>query len=260
MDQPLDIQRRGAITWLTLNRPDDANSIDSSLAKALLHAADAFADDNSARALVITGAGRMFCAGGDIKVFLAENNAGAAIDAITTPLHAALRCLMSLDKPLLTLVNGPAAGAGLGLAMVGDLVIAARSAHFTCAYTAIGLTPDAGTSWFLPRLVGLRRATDLMLTNRRVAAEEAERIGLVTNVVDDADLADTGTKIAERLAGGAIGAMGRSRRLMSEGLTREFSEQLQAEARSIAQGAAGAEGSGGIAAFIERRERSSTSR
>lgn len=253
MDQPLDIQRRGPVAWLTLNRPDDANSIDAALAEALLDAANRIAADDSARAVVITGAGRMFCAGGDIKAFLAGGDPAAAIDAITTPLHAALRCLASLDKPLLTLVNGPAAGAGLGLAMAGDLVIAARSAHFTSAYTAIGLTPDCGTSWFLPRLIGLRRATELVLTNRRLGAEEAERLGLVSSVVDDSALAAEGASIAERLSQGAVGALGRSRRLLAEALTRDLTEQLEIEARTIAESAAGAEGRSGITAFLERQ-------
>ena len=259
MKQPLDLERRGAVAWLTLNRPDDANSIDASLAEALLNAASQLATDDSARAVVITGAGRMFCAGGDIKAFLAGGDPAAAINAITTPLHAALRCLASLDKPLLTLVNGPAAGAGLGLAMAGDLVIAARSAHFTSAYTAIGLTPDCGTSWFLPRLIGLRRATELVLTNRRLGAEEAERIGLVTSVVDGPALAAEGARIAERLARGAVSALGRSRRLLAEGLTRDLTDHLQAEAQLIAESAASTEGRSGIATFLKPRERSAPS-
>lgn len=254
MDQPLDIQRQGPVAWLTLNRPDDANSIDAALAEALLNAANQIAADDSVRTVVITGAGRMFSAGGDIKAFLVGGDPAAAIDAITTPLHAALRCLASLDKPLLTLVNGPAAGAGMGLAMAGDLVIAARSVHFTSAYTAIGLTPDCGTSWLLPRLIGLRRATELVLTNRRLGAEEAERIGLVTSVVDDSALAAEGTRIAERLAHGAIAALAKSRRLLAEGLGRTMADQLAIEARTISGSAASPEGRKGVASFLERRK------
>lgn len=256
MDQPLDFQRRGQVAWLTLNRPDDANSIDAGLAQALLNAVKHIAADDSVRAVVITGAGRMFCAGGDIKAFVAGDDPAAALDAITAPLHDALERLVALDKPLVSLVNGPAAGAGFGLAMVGDLVIAARSAHFTSAYTAIGLTPDGGTSWFLPRLIGLRRATDLVLTNRRVGAEEAERIGLITSVVDDSELPTEGSKIAERLVEGAVGAMGRSRRLLNDGLARTFAEQLRTEARTIAQSASGSEAHSGISAFLKRQGRS----
>lgn len=252
MKRPLDVERRGAVTWLTLNRPNDANSIDVGLAVALREAASQLAEDSSARAVVITGAGRMFCAGGDIRAFLADDDPASAIDAITTPLHAALLCLANLDKPLLTLVNGPAAGAGLGLAVAGDVVVAARSAHFSAAYTAIGLTPDCGTSWFLPRLIGLRRATELVVTNRRIDSGEADRIGLVTKVVDDSELAAEGARIAERLAQGAVAAMGRSRRLLSEGLNRGLAEHLEIEARTIAESAVGAEGREGIDRFLDR--------
>ena len=253
MKQPIDLERRGAVAWLTLNRPDDANSIDVAMAEALMDAAKQVGKDDSARAVVITGAGQMFCAGGDIKAFVAGDDPAAAIDAITRPLHAALEGLVALDKPLVTLINGPAAGAGLGLAMAGDLVVAARSAHFTSAYTAIGLTPDCGTSWVLPRLIGLRRATELVFTNRRIGSEEAERIGLVTKVVEDSELAAEGERIAQRLGQGAIAALGRSRRLLIEGLNRDLSAQLRIEARTIADSAMGAEGRNGVATFIERQ-------
>lgn len=256
MKQPLDIRRRGTVAWLTLNRPDAANSIDAALAEALFNAATQVAADQSTRAVVITGAGRMFCAGGDINAFLAGGDPAAAIDAITAPLHAAVQCLASLDKPLLTLINGPAAGAGFGLAMAGDILIAARSAHFTSAYTAIGLTPDCGTSWFLPRLVGLRRAMEIVLMNRRVGSEEAERIGIATAVVDDSELVAEGAKIAERLAQGMVEASGRSRRLLAEGLNRSLAEQLAVEAQMIAGSASGPEGRMGITSFLKRREES----
>lgn len=253
MKQPIDLERRGAVAWLTLNRPDDANSIDVAMAEALMDAAKQVGKDDSARAVVITGAGQMFCAGGDIKAFVAGDDPAAAIDAITRPLHAALEGLVALDKPLVTLINGPAAGAGLGLAMAGDLVVAARSAHFTSAYTAIGLTPDCGTSWVLPRLIGLRRATELVFTNCRIGSEEAERIGLVTKVVENSELAAEGERIAQRLGQGAIAALGRSRRLLIEGLNRDLSAQLRIEARTIADSAMGAEGRNGVATFIERQ-------
>ena len=174
------------------------------MAQALLDATNELGENSSVRALVITGAGRMFCAGGDIKAFTAGGDPKAAIDAITTPLHAAIKRLMAIDKPVITLVNGPAAGAGLGLAILGDVVVAARSARFTSAYTAIGLTPDGGTSWFLPRLIGLRRAAEMVITNRGVGAEEAEHIGLVTRAVDDATL--------EVGSSGSIGSAASNRR------------------------------------------------
>ena len=254
MDQPLHVERRGAVAWLTLNRPDDANSIDVAMARALLDATNDLGEHSSVRALVITGAGRMFCAGGDIKAFTTGGDPKAAIDVITTPLHAAIKRLMAIDKPVITLVNGPAAGAGLGLAILGDVVLAARSARFTSAYTAIGLTPDGGTSWFLPRLIGLRRAAEMVITNRGVGAEEAERIGLVTRAVDDEMLELEGFQLAQRLAEMPVTALARSRTLLAEGLGRSLSDHLDVEARTIAQSACAPEGQTGIAAFLERRD------
>lgn len=254
MNQPLNVERRGAVTWLTLNRPGDANSIDVPMAQALLEAVDKAADDPMVRVLVITGAGRMFCAGGDIKAFTNGGDPAAAIDAITGPLHRAIVGLSEMPKPLVTLVNGTAAGAGLGLAMLGDIVFAARSAHFTAAYTAIGLTPDAGTSWYLPRLVGLRRATDIVMTNRRVTAEEAERIGLVTRLVDDAHLTVEGERLAGQLAEGAIGSLAGARRLLAEGLGRTLADHLADEALTIARSATGGEGVEGVSSFLARRK------
>lgn len=252
--KPLIVEQRGAIALLTLNRPDDANSIDVGMAQALLEAARSAADDHAVRALVVTGAGRLFCAGGDIKSFDAGGDPAAAIDAITGPLHAAIVTLTSMDKPLITLVNGPAAGAGLGLAIAGDLVVAARSAHFTSAYTAIGLTPDGGTSWFLPRRIGLGRALDLVATNRRVGAEEAERIGLIDRIVEDEALVDEGLALAERLAT-MPAAVARSRRLLAEGLGRALAEQLDQEARNIAERAASPEGRQAVERFLRKTDR-----
>lgn len=253
MKEPLDVRIDGPVAWLTLNRPSDGNSIDAALAQALLEAVGLCSADDRIRCLVITGHGRMFCAGGDIKMFGAGDDASAAIDAITTPLHAAIGQIMATDKPVVTLVNGPAAGAGLGLAILGDIVIAAKSATFTSAYTALGVTPDGGTSWFLPRLIGLRRATEMVLTNRRLTAEEAERIGLVTRVVDDDRLREEGAAVALALANSAIQSLARSRRLLGEGLGRSLGDQLEVEARDIASAAAGPEGREGIASFLERR-------
>ncbi|MEO7634034.1 MAG: enoyl-CoA hydratase/isomerase family protein [Sphingomicrobium sp.] len=253
MNEPLNVERHGAVAWLTLNRPAAGNTIDVALAEALGAAVAECARDTALRALVITGAGALFCGGGDIRAFTAGDSAAAAIDAITSRLHPAIECLATMPKPIVTLVNGPAAGAGLGLALIGDIVIAARSAHFTSAYTAIGLTPDGGTSWLLPRLIGLRRASEMVITNRRVGAEEAERIGLVTRVVDDHQLADEGAQTANRLADSAIGALTSARHLLATSPGRGLADHLALEARTIAQSAGGAEGREGIASFLERR-------
>ncbi len=253
MNEPLRIERRGQAVWLVLNRPASGNAIDVHLAERLDAAASMLRDDSAARVVVMTGEGTLFCAGGDIRAFAAAVSASDAIDSITSRLHPAIESFAALPKPIITLVNGPAAGAGLGLALLGDVVLAARSAHFTSAYTAIGLTPDGATSWLLPRLVGLRRAQDLILTNRRVSAEEAERIGMITRVVEDDQLTSEGERLAEHLASSAINACAASRALLFGSLSRTLHEQLVAEARSIALQASGCEGTEGITSFLEKR-------
>jgi 2-(1,2-epoxy-1,2-dihydrophenyl)acetyl-CoA isomerase len=161
--------------------------------------------------------------------------------------------LMRMAKPLAVLVNGPAAGAGLSLAISGDIVLAARSAHFTAAYGKVGLTPDGGMSWMLPRLVGMRRAQEIIVANRRIPAEEAASIGLVTRVVDDADLSREGAALAAELASSATLAIGGARALLLESHSNGLETQLEREARSIAAAGGTAESREGVAAFLERR-------
>lgn len=253
MTGPVLVERDGAVATVTLNRPDQGNAIDVPLAGALLAAAEDCAADASVRAVILTGAEAMFCAGGDVAGFVAAGDGVAAlIDRLTAPLHAAIATLYRMDKPLVTAVNGAAAGAGLGLAMLGDVAIAARSAKFATAYGALGLTPDAGTSWLLPRLVGLRQAQRLAL-GARIDAVEAARIGLVGEVVDDDALVAAARAAAERLAALSGLAVRATRALLAEGLVHGLADHLDREARGIAAAAAHAHGREGIAAFAARR-------
>ncbi|WBO59909.1 enoyl-CoA hydratase/isomerase family protein [Acidocella sp. MX-AZ03] len=207
---PLLFTRESGLARITLNRPDAANTLNPEMSRALFDAAIECDEDASIRAVLLTGNGPLFCGGGDIHGFAA---AGARVSHLakemTTILHGAVSRLARMGKPLVVAVNGPAAGAGLSLAMLGDIVIAAPAAHFTVAYTAIGLTPDLGASWLLPRLVGLRRAQELALTNRRVGAQEAAAIGLITRVADDPQ--------AEALTVARTLAQGRARRWPAPG-------------------------------------------
>jgi len=154
---------------------------------------------------------------------------------------------------LLVLVNGPAAGAGLSLAISGDVVLATRSAHFTAAYGAIGLTPDGGMSWVLPRLVGLRKAQEIILTNRRIKGDEAEAIGLVTRLVEDEQLMAEGRAMAAALAGSAVAAVGAARALLQESFSTGYETQLEREARAISAAGASVECREGLAAFFTKR-------
>ncbi|WEK07766.1 MAG: enoyl-CoA hydratase/isomerase family protein [Candidatus Pseudomonas colombiensis] len=164
----------GPVANLTLNRPQRGNAIDLPMAQALLRAAIRCDQDPAIRCVVITGAGRLFCAGGDLGAFTASGDeVPGFLSELAGVLHLAISRLMRMAKPLVVLVNGPAAGAGMSLSLLGDIVLASGSAHFTPAYSGIGLSPDGGLSWHLPRLVGLRRAQEILLLNRRLDAAQA---------------------------------------------------------------------------------------
>lgn len=239
----------GAIGRLTLNRPSRGNAIDVGLADALMEAAVQLAENPAVKVVTLTGNGRLFCSGGDISAF-ASQEPGMVIARITVSLHAAINRLATMPKPLISLVNGPAAGAGLGLAMLGDIVVAASSAHFTSAYTAIGVSPDAATSWLLPRLIGLRRAQEMILGNRRVDAEEALVIGLVTSVVADDALANEGDKLARSIAAGPTEAFATARRLLHRSLCSSLADHLETEAAGIIATARGESAREHFSAFL----------
>lgn len=259
------VERRGAVAWIFLNRPEAANAIDVGVAEALLDAVIACDANPDIRCVAISGKGRMFCAGGDVRQFAhAASNAPELLAAITTPLHAAISRLADLRTPTIAVVNGPTAGAGLGLALACDLVLASATAHFTLGYGRIGLSPDAGATWFLPRLIGLGRARELMLTNRRLSAREALDWGMITEVCrSDEDAApdhgadDRLIAVADRLtqacADGATGAWSVTRELLNDGQTAQLSDQLAAEASCIVRCGGGAEAAEGFAAFSEGR-------
>lgn len=242
------------IAWLTLNRPEAGNAIDLPMARALADASIRCQTDGTIRCVVLTGSGRLFCAGGDIGLFAsAGDQVPALLGELAGTLHMALARFARMTKPLLVLVNGPAAGAGLSLAISGDVVLAARSSHFTAAYGAIGLTPDGGMSWALPRLVGLRKAQEIILTNRRITSDEAETIGIVTRLVDDEQLLEEGRATAARLAASPVAAIGAARALLRDSFSSGYEAQLEREALAISAAGARAECREGLAAYFAKR-------
>jgi len=248
------VTRSGPTAHITLNRPAQGNAIDLGMARELAAAALACDIDPSVRCVVLTGNGRLFCAGGDVGLFLdAGPQIASCLSELAGAVHVALTRFARMQKPLLTLINGPAAGAGLSLAVSGDVVLAARSAHFTAAYTALGLTPDGGMTWILPRLIGTRKAQEMLLTNRRVDAVEAERIGLVTRVVDNEALAAEGAQIAATLARAPTQALGATRSLLLQSFESSYETHLEREARAIVAAGRSAESAEGIAAFAAKR-------
>ncbi|WP_240797845.1 enoyl-CoA hydratase-related protein [Streptomyces sp. F001] len=249
----IDIQDDG-LARVTLRRGEAGNAIGLETARGLLDAARA-CEREGARAVLLTGEGKSFCVGGDLREFSLLS--GAALEkhliAVTDALHEALRTFVAIDAPMVAAVQGAVAGAGIGLAAAADVTLAADNASFTAAYTGIGYSPDAGVSWFLPRLIGPKRALDLLLTNCRIPAAEAAAIGLVSRVVADEQLAAEAARTAEALRRGPTAAFGATCRLVAAGLTSELASHLDREARSLAAAAASDAGREGVAAFLGKR-------
>ena len=249
----LRFEQTDHVVTITLDRPDAANALNADLARDLMHAALACDEDPDVRAVVLTGAGRMFCAGGDLKSFAAQGDAlPAHLKEMTVSLHTAVSRFARMDAPLIGAVNGAAAGAGMSLACACDLVLAGESASFTMAYTHIGFTPDGSATYFLPRTVGMKRALELALTNRRLSAAEAETWGLVNRVVPDAELPVEAARLAGTLARGATSALGAAKRLLHRGWTETLETQMENEAQAIAAHAGTADGKEGLAAFLAK--------
>ena len=251
----LELREEDGLATITLNRPEAANAIDMEMARELMRAAIHCDQSADVRVVLLDAKGKLFCAGGDLKSFV---DAGEALPALlkelTTNLHGAISRLSRMQAPLVVAVQGPAAGAGMSLAVSGDLVLAGESATFTSAYTAAGVSPDGSSTYFLPRLIGLRRTQELMLTNRRLSAAEALDWGLVTQVVSDAELADQARALAERLAAGPTRAFGSVKQLLHESFQGSLETQMERESRGIAEMGAGLDGPEGIRAFTEKRK------
>ena len=240
---------------LELNRPDAGNAVDVNLARDLMHATIACSEDRSVRAVLFTGAGRTFCVGGDLRSFAARSDElPVHLKEVTTYLHAAVSRLARMDAPVVAAVQGSAAGAGMSLAIAADVVLVGASAKFVVAYTRVGLSPDGSASYSLPRLVGLRTALDLTLSNRPVRAEEAVSLGLATRVVGDDSLAKEAEAVARQLAAGPTRAFGAAKRLLRESIDNTLETQLELETQALCANAAGDDGREGISAFIAKRE------
>jgi 2-(1,2-epoxy-1,2-dihydrophenyl)acetyl-CoA isomerase len=249
----LEIQDDG-LARVTLRRGRAGNAIDLATARGLLDAARA-CERAAVRAVLLTGEGKSFCVGGDLREFsrLTGESLEKHLVAVTDALHDALRTFASIDAPMVAAVQGAVAGAGIGLAAAADVTLAADDVTFTAAYTGIGYSPDAGVSWQLPRLVGPKRAVELLLTNRRVPAPEAATIGLVNRVVPSGELAAEAERTVEALRRGPTAAFGVTRRLVASGQSADLSRHLDDEAGALAAAAASDEGREGVAAFLDKR-------
>lgn len=252
-------QVEGAVARITLNRPEAGNTINAAMARDLLEVAVRADEDPAVRAVLMTAAGGMYCFGGDLKSFHEEgSNIGALLKQVTIDFHGAVSRFTRMNKPMVVAVNGVAAGGGLSLALLGDVVLASEKATFTLAYTAAGLSPDGGSTYFLPRLIGLRRTQDLMFTNRKLSAAEALDWGMITRTVPDDELMAEAEAMAAKLADGATMAYGTVKRLLADTFSNGLENQMMAESEGIARNASGADGREGIQAFVDKRKPSFT--
>jgi 2-(1,2-epoxy-1,2-dihydrophenyl)acetyl-CoA isomerase len=247
----LDVHDR--VGHLTLSRPTAANTVNLLLAQELETAVERLSERDDVGVVLLQGEGRMFCGGGDLKAFAEEPDLAEHLEAVTRHLHAALLQLSQLDAIVVAAVQGAAAGAGLGLVGAADLVVAARTASFVMAYTRIGLTPDGSSSWYLTRVLGLRRALELTLTNRVLTADEALEWGLVNRVVADDELDTSVLQLAKELADGPGGALARAKRLLLTAGQNDLADQLLLETATLSESARTADAAEGIAAFLEKR-------
>ena len=243
----------GAVRRITLNRPATLNSFTAAMHAELLAALDAAAADAAVRAVVVTGAGRAFCAGQDLNdasMAGADVDVGAVIERFYRPLALRVR---TMPVPVVAAVNGVAAGAGANFALGCDVVLAARSASFIQAFARIGLVPDCGGTWLLPRLVGRARALALALTGDKLGADDAERIGLIWRAVDDAALADDAMAMAAKLAALPSRALAETRRTIDAAMTMDLDAALREEADVQRELGRGHDFVEGVTAFRAKR-------
>ena len=248
----LRVEVADAVATLTLDRPDALNALTVPLKEELLAAFRGLARDRDVRAMVLTGAGRAFCAGQDLRERL-EPDALPLATEIRERYNPLILAMRSLEKPIVGAINGIAAGAGASLAFACDIRIAAEGATFMLAFGRVGLVPDSGATWFLPRLVGSAKAIEIALTGEALSAIDAERFGLVARIVPSGSLADESRALAVRLATGAPRAIALTKRAMQRSWDATLDESLEYEA--YLQGIAGAtdDHREGLAAFVEKR-------
>ncbi len=257
MEEAVYWDREGSIATITLNRPAQFNVMNTELSAGLRKALMECWDDDEVRAIILTGNGKAFSAGGDIKFFIEElgqQRIVPSLEKMMPILHAAIAMIREIPKPVIAALNGVAAGGGFGLALACDFRIASPQVNLVTAFLGIGVSPDSSSTFFLPRHVGLAKATEMFLRNKPVSAAQALDLGLVTAVVEPDTVMDEAKKLADELAQGPTAAFGRTKLLLNQSLGSSLHEQLQSEARSITLSMGTPDFAEGIKAFMEKRK------
>lgn len=250
----VEYRNEGDVAVITLNRPDRFNAIEGTISSGLVEALSRAVAET--RAAVITGAGRAFCAGADLAELEPEyDNGGPDLaEHLENVFHPMIKATIECAVPTVAAINGVAAGAGLGLALACDLRVIADSAFLTSAFTAIGLTPDSGTTWWLPQMVGVSRALEITLTNKRVSADEATSLGLCLETASDDQLMGRAIEVAGSLADLVPDSLVTTRRLIREAAGKPFAEALADEQSEQGRLGKTAEHAEGVRAFLEKRK------
>lgn len=259
MSDPIVTSIDSGVATLTLNRPKALNALNREMAEALQASTAALAADDEVRCVLIRGAGGNFMAGGDIGYFyqclsLSEKARASAVASVIEVVHGAIRNIRDAPKPVIACIDGACAGFGVSLVAACDLAVVADNAVFSLAYSRIGITPDGGSTWFLPRLAGLKHASALALLADRFGAREALQMGLVNQVVEAHALGETGDVLAQRIAAGPAKAFAGVKALLNRSLNATLEEQLEAEEARFIEGVNGAEFEEGVRAFVEKRK------
>ena len=243
------------IAIIRLNRPNSYNSLNAKMAKELLEISYECDTNKKIRAIILTGEGdRAFCAGGDLKSFHETGNVAKHLKMVTHDLHGAITKFSRMNSPLIVAVNGVAAGAGLSFVGFADLAIAKSSATFVSAYTKAGLTPDGSSSYYLPRIIGIRKYLELVMTNKVLSSKDALSWGLLNYVHDDKNFWDETLKLADNLSKGPTLAYGKTKRLIHNSLNSTLETQMELETKMIAESAETNDGQVGIKAFLSKEK------
>lgn len=243
------------IAIIRLNRPNSYNSLNAKMAKELLEISYECDTNKKIRAIILTGEGdKAFCAGGDLKSFHETGNVAKHLKMVTHDLHGAITKFSRMNSPLIVAVNGVAAGAGLSFVGFADLAIAKSSATFVSAYTKAGLTPDGSSSYYLPRIIGIRKYLELVMTNKVLSSEEALSWGLLNYIYDDKSFWNETVKLADNLSKGPTLAYGKTKRLIHNSLNSTLETQMELETKMIAESAETNDGQVGIKAFLSKEK------